>query len=84
MKKDLMMVPVALTLWAGVALADEVRDWHDLHHVHVKIQEAIQDMEHAQAANHYDMGGHAAKAEQLLRQAERELHEAERSARDDH
>jgi hypothetical protein len=30
-------------------------------------------MEHARAANHYDMQGHGAKAEDHLRAAEREL-----------
>jgi len=30
-------------------------------------------MEHARAANHYDMEGHGAKAEEHLRAAEREL-----------
>jgi len=36
-------------------------------------QHAIEKMKAAQAANEYDMGGHAAKAEQLLRQAEGEM-----------
>jgi len=36
-------------------------------------QHAIEKMKAAQAANEYDMGGHAAKAEQLLKQAEGEM-----------
>lgn len=83
MKKLLLIAPLFLFPFANVALAKEVRDWHDLERVHVKINEAIKDMERAQAANHYDMGGHAAKAEELLRNAERELHEAVESAKHD-
>ena len=66
---------VAAAFSVGV-LAAPVRDWQDLHKVHEKIQSAIRDMEQARAANHYDMAGHGEKAEKLLREAERELHEA--------
>ena len=34
---------------------------------------AIEKLKAAQAANEYDMGGHAAKAEKLLREAEHEM-----------
>jgi hypothetical protein len=81
MKKHLLLVPVALCLFAGVALAEEVRDWHDLRNVHVKVQQSIKEMERARAANHYDMAGHGAKAEELLRQAEHELKEAVEAAK---
>jgi hypothetical protein len=40
------------------------------------VQEAIHELDHARAANHYDMAGHGAKAEDHLRAAEHELHEA--------
>jgi hypothetical protein len=43
--------------------------------------EAIHEMERARAANHYDMNGHGAKAEDLLHQVEHELHEAIEAAR---
>jgi hypothetical protein len=36
-------------------------------------QQAIQKMKAAQAANEYDMGGHAAKAEKLLGEAEHQM-----------
>jgi hypothetical protein len=49
--------------------------------VHNHVQEAIKEMERARAANHYDMDGHGAKAEEAMRQAERELHEAVESAK---
>jgi len=78
--KKLLIAVSALTLLTGVALA-EVRDWHDLERVHKHIAESIHEMERARAANHYDMQGHGAKAEQLLREAEKELHEAIEAAK---
>jgi hypothetical protein len=81
MKKGLAVAGL-VTLAVSVALlAGPVRDWKDLHAVHEKVQSAIHDLERARAANHYDMAGHGAKAEELLRQAERELHEAVAAAR---
>jgi len=77
MKKILFVALASLSLGAGtVAIADKVHDWHDLDKVHDHVVESIHEMERARAANHYDMAGHGAKAEDLLRQAERELHEA--------
>ena len=67
---------VCLSFAAGIAVADRVHDWHDLDAVHHHVEEAIKEMDHARAANHYDMAGHGAKAEEHLHAAERELHEA--------
>jgi len=78
--KKLLIAASALTLLSGLALA-EVRDWRDLDKVHKHIVESIHEMERARAANHYDMEGHGAKAEQLLREAEKELHEAVEAAK---
>jgi len=75
-----VLIASALLLAAGFARA-EVKDWHDLEKVHHHIQESIKEMERARAANHYDMQGHGAKAEQLLREAEKELHEAVEAAK---
>ena len=61
--------------------ADPVHDWHDLEKVHKHVQEAIHEMERVRAANHYDMAGHGAKAEELLHQAEHELHDAVEAAK---
>jgi hypothetical protein len=55
---------------AGYAIADAVHDWRDLFAVHEHVAQAIHEMERAQKANHYDMSGHATKAEELLRAAE--------------
>jgi hypothetical protein len=79
--KNVLFALAASTLLAGLAYADPVRDWHDLDKVHEHVKESIKEMEHARAANHYDMAGHGAKAEDLLRQAERELHEAVEAAK---
>ena len=70
------VLSVCLSFVAGIAVADRVHDWHDLDAVHHHVQEAIKELDHARAANHYDMAGHGAKAEEHLRAAEGELHEA--------
>jgi hypothetical protein len=82
MKRAVFLVAAAASLTAGLVLAEPVRDWHDLDKVHNHVQESIHEMERARAANHYDMAGHGARAEELLRQAERELHQAVDAARD--
>ncbi len=43
-------------------------------------QAAIEKLKAAQAANEYDMGGHAAKAEKLLREAEEQMRLAAEAA----
>ena len=70
-----------LSFAAGIAVADKVHDWHDLEEVHNHVQESIHEMENARAANHYDMAGHGARAEEDLRKAEHELHDAIEAAR---
>lgn len=79
--RKVLFALAATTLLAGVAYAEPVRDWHDLEKVHEHVKESIREMERARAANHYDMAGHGAKAEELLRQTERELHEAVEAAK---
>ena len=82
MKKLLVIALGSLSLAAaGAALAEKVRDWRDLDAVHKHVTESIREMERARAANHYDMAGHGAKAEELLRQAEHELHAAVEAAK---
>jgi hypothetical protein len=73
MKNILAVFTLALAFVAGAALSAQVRDWRDLDAVHKHVVEAIHEMERARAANHYDMEGHGAKAEEHLRAAEREL-----------
>jgi hypothetical protein len=82
MKKTLLVALTGFAIGAGAfAVADAVRDWHDLDKVHDHVWEAIHELERARAANHYDMAGHGAKAEELLRHAEHELHQAVEAAR---
>lgn len=78
MKKTLVvsLLSACLAFGAGAVLAERVHDWHDLDEVHNHVVEAIHEMERARAANHYDMAGHGAKAEEHLHAAEHELHEA--------
>ena len=73
MKKLYAIAALALAFATGAVLSAQVRDWHDLDAVHKHVIEAIHELDHARAANHYDMQGHGAKAEAHLRDAEREL-----------
>jgi uncharacterized protein involved in response to NO len=79
--KTSLLTFALLTFAAGAAFADRVRDWRDLDAVHTHVIESIHEMERARAANHYDMAGHGAKAEDLLHQAEHELKEAVEAAK---
>jgi hypothetical protein len=82
MKRTLLIALTGASIAGGaVALADKVHDWHDLDEVHNHVVEAIHEMDRARAANHYDMAGHGAKAEQFLHQAEHELHDAIEAAK---
>jgi hypothetical protein len=73
MKKIVSTIALASAFAAGAVLSAQVHDWHDLDAVHKHVIESINEMEHARAANHYDMMGHGAKAEEHLRAAEHEL-----------
>ena len=41
-----------------------------------RVGTVVHELDHARMANHYDMAGHGARAEEHLHAAERELHEA--------
>ena len=73
MKKLASGFSLILAFAAGAVLSAQVHDWHDLDDVHKHVIESINEMERARAANHYDMQGHGAKAEDHLHAAEREL-----------
>jgi len=81
MKKISAALAIVFAFAAGAAFSAQVHDWHDLDEVHKHVSEAIHEMDHARAANHYDMDGHGAKAEQALHEAERELGLAVESAK---
>jgi hypothetical protein len=84
MRKILAVMALAVAFVAGALVSAQVRDWHDLDDVHKHVVESIQEMERARAANHYDMQGHGAKAEQLLRDTEHELSLAIEAAKHGH
>ena len=73
MKKILSAVALASAFATGAILSEQVRDWHDLDNVHKHVLESISEMDRAREANHFDMMGHGAKAEEHLHAAEREL-----------
>jgi hypothetical protein len=73
MKRLASALALTLAFATGAVVSAQVHDWHDLDAVHKHVVESINEMEHARAANHYDMMGHGGKAEDHLRAAEREL-----------
>jgi hypothetical protein len=73
MKKVSAVLALSVAFAAGAVVSAQVRDWHDLDRVHDHVVEAIHEMDHAREANHYDMAGHGAKAEEHLHAAEHEL-----------
>jgi hypothetical protein len=73
MKRIVSAVALASAFATGAILSAQVRDWHDLDNVHKHVLESINEMDRAREANHFDMMGHGAKAEEHLHAAEREL-----------
>jgi hypothetical protein len=73
MKRLASAVALTLAFSAGAVVSAQVHDWHDLDDVHKHVIESINEMERARQANHFDMMGHGAKAEDHLHAAEREL-----------
>ncbi len=81
MKKIILVIVGVSTLVFSLAFARDVRDWKDLEKARKHIEQTIHEMERVAAANHYDMNGHAKKAEEALRLAEKELREAVEAAK---
>jgi hypothetical protein len=73
-KKTMTLVALgAAMVAAGAAFAGPEAGHPNIIAARENAQAAIEKLKAAQAANEYDMGGHAAKAEKLLRQAEQEM-----------
>ena len=72
-------VGVAL-LAAGTAIAGPEAGHPTIIAAREAAQAAIEKLKAAQVANEYDMGGHAAKAEKLLREAEEQMRLAAEAA----
>ena len=81
MKKIIFAALFCVSLPLGAIKAEPVRDAYDLEMVRDHVRQAIHEMEEAQARNHYDMGGHADRVIQSLREAEHELREGIEHAR---
>lgn len=71
MKRTLAAVALAASFAAGSAFAAPKHP--NLAAAHKDVKEAIAKVTAAQTANEYDMEGHAAKAKDLLEQAEKEI-----------
>ena len=73
MKKILLVSLLGLSALSTQVFAGPEANHPNIIAAREDAQHAIEKMKAAQAANEYDMGGHAAKAEQLLKQAEGEM-----------
>lgn len=70
------VLSACLSFIGGIAIAQNVHDWHDIDKVRKHVHEAIHELEDVQAANNHNMGGHAEAAKTHLRAAEEELNRA--------
>ena len=77
-----LLRPLSLTLAivCGVAAAGPEAGHPNIIAAREDTQHAIEKMRAAQVANEYDMAGHAAKAEKLLAEAERQMRLAAEAA----
>ncbi|HEY8099353.1 MAG TPA: hypothetical protein VIF82_01250 [Burkholderiaceae bacterium] len=75
MKTAVIGIAFALSasLMSGLALAGPEAGHPNIIAAREDATRAIEKLKAAQAANEYDMGGHAAKAEKLLHEAEYEM-----------
>jgi hypothetical protein len=73
-KKTMTLAALGAALVAaGAAFAGPEAGHPNIIAAREAVQAAIEKLHAAQTANEYDMGGHAAKAEKLLHQAEQEM-----------
>ena len=73
-KKTMTLVALGASLAAaGAAFAGPEAGHPNIIAAREAATAAIEKLKAAQVANEYDMGGHAAKAEKLLREAEHEM-----------
>jgi len=80
-KKTLTLVALGAALTAaGTAFAGPEAGHPNIVAAREAAQTAIEKMKAAQQANEYDMGGHAAKAEKLLHEAEEQMRLAAEAA----
>ena len=72
-KSALVLSAVGLAFVSGAAFAGPEAGHPNIIAAREDAQHAIEKMHAAQVANEYDMGGHAAKAEKLLAEAEQQM-----------
>jgi hypothetical protein len=81
MKRMMMIVAISVMLvGAGAWAAGAFPKHPNLGAAHKHLQEATEKITAAQKANEFDMEGHAAKAKDLIAQAQGELEEAAKAA----
>jgi len=80
MKKIILAAVLGALLGAGAVYAAGKHP--NLNEAHNLVLKAIDKLDAAQKANEYDLGGHAAKAKDLLAQAEGEIKQAKEAAND--
>lgn len=80
-KKTMSLVALGASLVAaGAAFAGPEAGHPNIIAAREHAQAAIEKLKAAQVANEYDMGGHAAKAEKLLHEAEEQMRLAAEAA----
>lgn len=80
-KKTMTLVALGASLLAaGAAFAGPEAGHPNIIAAREHAQAAIEKLKAAQVANEYDLGGHAAKAEKLLREAEEQMRLAAEAA----
>ena len=79
MKKLIITATLGALLVAGVTAFAHPKH-PNIHAAHELVQKALTRIDAAQKANEFDLGGHAAKAKDLLVQAEGELKQAAEEA----
>ena len=81
MKKIILAAVLGALQGAGV-VAYAHPNHPNLNEAHNLVLKAIDKLDAAQKANEFDLGGHAAKAKDLLAQAEGEIKQAKEAAND--
>lgn len=81
--KKIILAAVLGALLGAAAVAYAHPKHPNLNQAHELVLKAIDRLDAAQKANEFDLGGHAAKAKDLLAQAEGEIKQAKEAANDD-
>ena len=80
MKRIHLGIIAAVVLCAASVFAAQANRHPNIASAHQHVQQAIEALNAAQKAHEYDLGGHAAKAKELLAQAEVEIAQASAAA----